>query len=212
MMRRTCACIAVFGLIFSLGIVLAQLFPLDQKPKDSSVFSDQAVSFESLFPDGFDLPVAVSAEFALPFASEVLPPPAIVQALDVQEFFAVSAEKQSVPELAMQQLLDIPQSLSIALEESNELSAFDTTTVPATPSYIYFYTGIPVQPAPTTIIFNTSGFSSVTVAAPVPVFVPQVVPSRVGAPKWVYSNGVVIKPKVYFPNQPVRNTFRAITP
>ena len=45
-----------------------------------------------------------------------------------------------------------------------------------------------------------------------PVFFPQVVPSRVGAPKWVYSNGVVIKPTIYFPHQPVRNVWHVIMP
>jgi hypothetical protein len=46
----------------------------------------------------------------------------------------------------------------------------------------------------------------------VPVFFPKVVPSRVGSPKLVYTNGVVIKPKVYFPHQPVRNSLRGVTP
>ena len=47
---------------------------------------------------------------------------------------------------------------------------------------------------------------------PQPVFTPTVVPSRIGSPKLVYPNGVVIKPKVYFPNQPLKNTLRAVTP
>jgi len=95
-------------------------------------------------------------------------------------------------------------------------------------SYIYFYTGVPVRsvPVPTAVV-NTGVFtpaapalpvSAVPVSMPVvqsygvPVFVPRVVPSRVGAPKLVYSNGVVIKPKVYFPHQPVRNSLRGVTP
>jgi hypothetical protein len=87
-------------------------------------------------------------------------------------------------------------------------------------SYIYFYTGVPVRPtqAATTIVYTNGGGFMPAAPAPlaqsfaVPVFVPQVVPSRVGAPKLVYSNGVVIKPRVYFPNQPVRNSVRAFTP
>jgi hypothetical protein len=45
-----------------------------------------------------------------------------------------------------------------------------------------------------------------------PVYTPFIVPSWHGSPKFVYPNGVVIKPKVYFPNQPLRNTFRTVTP
>jgi len=108
------------------------------------------------------------------------------------------------------------------------------------PLYVYFFTGIPVQsspvqstlpqpapmqPTPMPTAFyaggwaHTGGLMPVTfVPAPViqthviPVFTPRVVPSRVGAPKLVYPNGVVIRPTVYFPNQPIRNVFRAVTP
>jgi hypothetical protein len=90
-------------------------------------------------------------------------------------------------------------------------------------SYVYFFTGVPVQSVPNTNIVYSGGPAGAAPAtfAPtmpsvqsygVPVFVPQVVPSRVGAPKLVYSNGVVIKPKVYFPRQPLRNSVRGVTP
>ena len=82
----------------------------------------------------------------------------------------------------------------------------------ASPAYIYFFTGIPVRPAPTTVFMYTTTPAPAVQSYAVPVFVPQVVPSRVGAPKLVYSNGVVIKPKVYFPNQPARNVIRGVTP
>jgi hypothetical protein len=91
-------------------------------------------------------------------------------------------------------------------------------------SYVYFFTGVPVRPAPMTVVY-TGGFTStvpVVSVVPtmpvvqqtysVPIFTPQVVPSRVGAPKLVYTNGVVIKPKVYYPKQPLRNSLRGITP
>ena len=84
-------------------------------------------------------------------------------------------------------------------------------------SYVYFYTGglAPAAPAPIAI-----APAAPVVFAPMPVvhsysapvFFPQVVPSRVGAPKLVYTNGVVIKPKVYYPHQPIRNSFRGFTP
>lgn len=47
---------------------------------------------------------------------------------------------------------------------------------------------------------------------PQPVYMPRMVPSRFGAPKLVYPNGVVVKPKVYVPGQPIKNTLRAVTP
>jgi len=101
-----------------------------------------------------------------------------------------------------------------------------STAVAAPVPYIYFYTGIPVRTVPATPAVYANGgmpYIPVTNMTPVvsmpivqsygvPVFVPQVVPSRVGSPKWVYSNGVVIKPKVYFPRQPVRNSMRGLTP
>ena len=46
----------------------------------------------------------------------------------------------------------------------------------------------------------------------VPVYAPEVRSSHFGAPKLVYPNGVVIKPKVYYPNQKLRNVLRAVTP
>lgn len=47
---------------------------------------------------------------------------------------------------------------------------------------------------------------------PQPVFFPNVVPKRHGAPKLVYPNGVVVKPKVYVPGRPLKNAIRAVTP
>ena len=123
-------------------------------------------------------------------------------------------------------------------------------------SYVYFYTGIPVMPAPQAVFVYPGGAvrtapmslspastASSSVSQPpffvpsapsqtmatqtmsartvpvsmvranvVPVFVPQVAPSRFGAPRLVYPNGVVIKPQVYYPGQPVRNTIRGFTP
>lgn len=41
---------------------------------------------------------------------------------------------------------------------------------------------------------------------------PYMAPSVFGMPKMVYPNGMVVKPKVYMPGQPLKNTIRAITP
>jgi hypothetical protein len=87
-------------------------------------------------------------------------------------------------------------------------------------SYLYFYTGVPVRPVSMIATPYTTFYTGFVPAAPMPVvqtytvplFIPQIVPSRIGHPKWVYPNGVVIKPKVYYPNQPMRNVIRGITP
>ena len=85
------------------------------------------------------------------------------------------------------------------------------TAVPAPTSspaaYFLFYTGVPVLPNP-----NPMVQAPMVQSFAAPVFVPQVVSSRVGPPRWVYSNGVVIKPKVYYPRQPLRNSIRGVTP
>lgn len=50
-------------------------------------------------------------------------------------------------------------------------------------------------------------------AWPMPMAYPRVVPSWLGkTPKWVYPNGMVVKPKVYFRGRPVRNVLRAVIP
>ncbi|GHT17985.1 hypothetical protein FACS1894189_4980 [Planctomycetales bacterium] len=64
------------------------------------------------------------------------------------------------------------------------------------------------------VVYYVQPIQPVVAPQPVlPIYYPQqVVPSRFGSPKLVYPNGVVIKPKVYFPHQPVRNILRGITP
>ena len=193
-MKRTC--IAAFGLLILVIVILAVFLPPEQ-PKPSSL-SEQAASFAPLLPET-DVPGEIPSELAVPFAQAVpqgvYPVPATPHPWVVTSSRVVPVQGQPVP---------------------------PPLPAPVAPvSYVYFYTGVPAQPAPTatTVYYYTGGGSTpVAVSAPmvqsymVPVFVPQVVPSRVGAPKWVYSNGVVIKPKVYFPHQPVRNSFRVVTP
>jgi len=241
-MKRTGAYIVICVSLILVGVILAKLLPLEQK-KVSSILPEQAASFELLLPTiplpGIvDMPVEMPAEVAVSVASEAPLAPAISLPLELpvelSELFTEPAEELPVSEPVLIQPSVVLQSLVALREEAavvEELPSIEPvqatlcTPVPAVPKYIYFYTGIPVQPAPmpamvhTGGVLHTGGFMSVTfVPAPViqspviPVFTPRVVPSRVGAPRLIYSNGVVIRPTVYFPNQPFRNVLRAVTP
>ena len=107
----------------------------------------------------------------------------------------------------------VQQMPNVPVEEPPTPTPTATLEPIALPSHIYFFTGVPARLAPTTALIYTVPVPMPTVQSyAVPVFVPQVVPSRVGAPKLVYPNGVVIKPQVYFPHQPVRNVVRGVTP
>lgn len=69
---------------------------------------------------------------------------------------------------------------------------------------------IPIVYAPVPILYP---MSPVCPIQQMPVYFPTVVQSRIGkTPKWVYPNGVVVKPKVYLPGRPLRNAARAVTP
>ena len=230
-MKKTCVCIVVCTPLVLAGVILVKSLPHEQC-KDTSILSDQAELLAFLLPEGFDIPVQAPAETADPFVFEVSAPPAPLP-LAPPQLLVESAEERSVPAPIPPPSI-VPQSFVVAMTdvETPPAPASEAPSSPATaasPSYIYFYTGIPVRPTPTTTspipvspastIFYTGGFASVTVVPTpvakthvVPIFTPQTVPSRVGAPKWVYSNGVVIKPKVYFPHQPFRNALRGVTP
>ena len=223
MMKKTCTYIVVCTLLILMGVILTRLLPPEQK-ESSSILSDQAESLAFLLPERFDLPVGVLGETVEPFAIEVLTAPAVVQSVELPQSVAKPTEALPASEPAKIPSSVIPQSF-VTLVAEGPVPAAPASPVSAAPvSYIYFYTGIPVQRdpmpvAPMKTVFYTGGFTSVTVAATpvariqvVPIFTPQVASSRMGAPKLVYSNGVVIKPKVYFPKQPVRNTLRSATP
>ena len=113
-----------------------------------------------------------------------------------------------------------PQSVAPAKEQPSAPALPQPKESAPPAAYLIFYTGVPVRHAPTSTFVvlppavQTSIVPVVPVVQPnaVPIFVPQVVPSRVGPSKLVYSNGVVIKPRVYFPHQPVRNSIRGVTP
>ena len=184
-------------LIILVGMFFAGYLP--NRESDSSALREQTESLVSLLPHEYDGTRGTMAEGSAPIAQNVPGTVRSVQPPPAPKPVAPAKEQPTVPAL--------PQP-----KES------------ATPvSYIIFYTGVPVRSAPTTTFVYT-GVVPPAVQAPivpvvpvvqanaVPIFVPRVVPSRVGPPKLVYTNGVVIKPRVYFPNQPVRNTIRGVTP
>ena len=228
-MKKTCAYIVVCASFVLAGIILVESFHHEQR-KETSILSDPAESLASLLPEGFSMPVPMLAEVADSFAFEVLSAPMVPLPLAPPQLLVEQAEEPSDPEPeTISPPSIITQSFVVAMTDRETLPTpapviSSSPAIAAPPSYLYFYTGVPVRPVPTiatpmTTVFPTGGFTSVTVMQTpvarmhvVPVFTPQVVPSRVGAPKLVYSNGVVIKPKVYFPNQPFRNALRGVTP
>lgn len=118
---------------------------------------------------------------------------------------------QAVPEVASVQPaavppIDVPPITVTPTEEMSPAPAQPPApaSVPPTPSpvsYLYFYTGVPVHPMPSSVVY-TSGFMpavSIPVVQPyiVPVFVPQI-PKRIEMSRIVYWNCVVIQPQVYW--------------
>jgi len=221
----------VVALLIAVGVIVVKLLPVGQQ-KEPSILHSQAAILELLLPEKFDLPAEIPAAPADFIASEVLPAPTVVLPLEFLPLLDEPKKESSTLEPAiLQQWVApstrapsavVPQSLVVQSEETEKLpplapATSSTSTAPA--SYVYFYTGVPVKPMPIPAVVYANGFTTITVVPTssihsyvVPVFTPQVVPSRIGAPKLVYSNGVVIKPKVYFPNQPARNVLRGITP
>jgi hypothetical protein len=180
--------IVALALIILMGMFLANYLPI--RENGSAVLRERTESFVSLLPHGdrySETRAEVSAPVAMNTSSTVRSAPQLV---------APVKEQPTAP----------------------ALPAFKESAPPAT--YLIFYTGTPVRHVPTTTVVyvpptvQTSIVPVVPVVQPqaVPIFVPQVVPSRVGPSKLVYSNGVVIKPRVYFPHQPVRNSIRGVTP
>jgi len=178
--------IAILASLILVGVLSVHWLPLGKK-ETPSILHDRAASFSSLLP-----PENMSADISVPVTQNV------------------SAQKAPA---------NVPPPPVPVPARTEPRSTPPPTTVPPTSaapvSYIYFLTGVPVRTVTAPTIVYT-GVSLTAAPAPVvqtfavPVFVPQVVPSRVGTPRLVYSNGVVIKPKVYFPNQPVRNSIRFV--
>jgi len=177
------------------------------------------------------LPSALSALFAEPAEEPVITeptlppatiftPPATVLA---EEAVAVVEDEVVVIEQPVPAPEPAPAASVVETPDDTPASAASTESL-APGSYVYFFTGVPVQPAPMTY-FTYSGFTFMSVSvvpAPAvqptyvaPVFVPQVVPSRMGASRWVYSNvyshGAFMNSQVYFP-QPVYNAVYVIAP
>ena len=194
---------AILAGLILVGVFLMNFLPF--KGGDSSLLQDQAASLASLLPGEAYSPSPASAEHSPHVAQNVSGDVLADSMVPVLPLPVVAPAQQKVK--TQQAVPTLVQPVGTA----------------APVSYVYFYTGVPVRSAPMTTVVYTGGL---TTAAPapvmpmmpvvqpyaVPVFVPRVVPSRVGAPKLVYSNGVVIKPTVYYPRQPVRNAVRGVTP
>jgi len=237
-MKRTGVYVVVCASLIFVGVVLAHWFSLGQReavpfPPNQPFLPDQMMSFEPRLSAAI-LPEIV--EPAVSFSDGVLPVRAVSLPLELpvelSELFAESAEELPAFEPAAVQPTIIQQPLLIVVEEEaaeveelyvfvpvDPVQAMPSDPPPATPAYIYFYTGIPVQsPPPTTPLHAggfvyvggfvpTGGFAPVTfvpVPVPVPViqshvvpvlvFTPRVVPSRIGAPRLVSPKGVFIRP------------------
>ncbi|MCL2005048.1 MAG: hypothetical protein FWG73_02680 [Planctomycetaceae bacterium] len=228
MMRTYIAFLASLTLV---SVFIVNFLPFQEG--ESSVFHNSVIPYVPLLPTEVCAPGEAVAEPAPIFSqnvasmieipSEIYEPEPIAVAVDLAE--QPVAQQFSPP--AVVGAVDVPQTVSPTVPTLAPAES-------APPPYVYFYTGVPVQPAPTAVFVYAGGavhsvpMSMSPPAAPspapasgqarvvrthiIPVFTPQVAPSRFGAPRLIYSNGVVIKPTVYFPNQPVRNTVRGFTP
>lgn len=189
--------VAVLVLVVVVGVFLARMLPVEQEGVSSILFEEAALLTPLLPPA--DEPSEVLAEFALPFAQNVFDVrPRPVPSLSEAPQPAVKSVEQERP-------APLPAPAPVP-------SVMPVSAVPV--SFVYFFNGTcvtaftSVRTVP--MVYTTAPMASPSVV--MPVFVPQVVPSRVGMPKWVYPNGVVIKPKACYPHQPVRNSFRVVIP
>ena len=224
--------VATLVLLILAGVFLANFLSL--REQKSFILRDQTPPFESLLPQKSDSLVEVPTECS-PLCAQQAP---VWNTRPVPEPTPPPVwNRPTPPQVPKPDALTVQAPSPVAPVSQPP----DKITVPAPVSYIYFYTGVPVRSVPTVpmssaIVYTkgvvpavpsqTVSVSTVPVSMPpvlmtsmptvqsygVPVFFPRVVPSRVGASKWVYSNGVVIKPKVYYPHQPVRNSLRGVTP
>jgi len=203
--------ITVFVLLVLVGLFLAGGWGVPVGHQGSSVISEEAALLSLLLPAVEDMPNESLAECISPFAQNVS---------DVRPVLA--ALQPLIAPLPAIQPVDIEQAPLAAPLPASVLPA--VSAVPAVPvSLVYFHNGPPtfvpapvvrpIVPAFPIVPLKPTIYTVAPMPPPVvPVFIPQIVPSRVGMPKLVYPNGVVIKPKVYFPHQPARNTLRSVTP
>jgi hypothetical protein len=150
----------------------------------------------------------------------LLPNAALAESAPAVAQNAIAAEpKRTVPPVRTEPLNEAPQGISAVQQETPKLVPFVYYySLPPrhyNPVVHYVLPAMPaVQPVQPVQPIVVAPQPVQQVPQPVlPIYYPQqVVPSRFGSPKLVYPNGVVIKPKVYFPRQPVRNSLRAVTP
>lgn len=106
-------------------------------------------------------------------------------------------------------------------KQANQMIAQESACVPCPvaqpmmyPMQSMYYTPlVPMQPV--ACPYQPIPYPPVVQPAMLPVYMPSMVlPSRFGhgSPRLIYPNGVIVKPKVYIPGQPLKNAVRAITP
>ena len=212
---------------------VAEMLPFDQmelfEPPPLRLFSDAMVVSQE---EPMELeatptlpPIELSALFEEPAAelgtSEPIIPPslavaeetvALVDTVAVVDEVAVADEVVVVDAVVVFERPTPVPELNASVEKTSEVPAPTASVAPG--SYVYFFTGVPVQPTPRPIVPRpvapraiapmnyytyTSGytFSSVSVVS-APVVQPYYV-APVFVPHWGYSNRVFVKPLVYFP-------------
>ena len=191
-MKRTF--VAILVSLITVSAFLVNFLPLGRGNPSPVLVNDQLVTSPSLLLKRVSTPREESAEAVPCFAQGVTG--------EVIQVAATTPATQITP-AAHPILAQLQQPAPAPLPPP-------ATVAPV--QYVYFYTGVPVHPAPAAGSFVPVVSMPTVQSYTVPIFVPQVVPNRAGAPKWVYSNGVVIKPKVYYPRQPLRNSIRGVTP
>jgi len=219
---KKAAYILVLAVFIGLGIFLVQP-PYEEQEEPSvphdQVTREQIVSFESSVPAEMkgesELPGSKPVESVVSEAPQVpdvvrsVPDvvPDVTPNIDHGTSGRTPAPWRSMPR---EDTDNTAQRAAAPVQEPPPVPVVERPSAPAVPptfesappaSYIYFYTGIPVRPAPPMVVYT--GGLTLTVSIPVtqslviPVFIPQVVPSRRGSPKLVYPNGVIFKPRGY---------------
>lgn len=112
---------------------------------------------------------------------------------------------------------DRPQETILEESVCVPCPAVQPTMPPMYPMYNapYYAPIAPMQPV--VVPYQAMPYPPQPVMQPtmLPVYMPSMVlPSRFGhgSPRLIYPNGVVVKPKVYLPGQPLKNVVRAVTP
>ena len=235
-MKENWIFVAFFALLIVIGLILGRMFFLEQTVDEDAAEMPPFDQMELLEPPPLRLfsdavvvpqeePMELEATPALPpielpalfeepatelgTSEPIIPPPLVVaeETAVVVDTVAVVDEAAVVDAVVVFERPTPVPELNASVEETSEVPAPTASVAPG--SYVYFFTGVPVQPTPRPIVTRpvapvnyytyTSGytFSSVSVVS-APVVQPYYV-APVFVPHWGYSNRVFVKPLVYFP-------------